>query len=163
MMTAVLPGAYLHSQRLPALDVLDTMNQRAATVGWVCLTIGLVAGFIWASQVPGTDPRVQAMSLQDPKIFVALISWVLYSFEVFAARRIGWGGRRAAYLSAVGFAIVLLNFLPISYFLTNSHMTMNMASSVSTVANAEPLYENPGMRTKLRAMFIASAPSATHG
>lgn len=107
--------------RLPALDVLDTMNQRAATVGWVCLTIGLVAGFIWASQVPGTDPRVQAMSLQDPKIFVALICWVVYSFEVFAARRIGWGGRRAAYLSAVGFAIVLLNFLPISYFLTNSH------------------------------------------
>ena len=38
-----------------------------------------------------------------------------------AARRIGWGGRRAAYLSAVGFAIVLLNFVPISYFLTKSH------------------------------------------
>ena len=107
--------------RLPSLQVLDTMNQRAIMVGWVCLTIGLVAGFIWAGQVRGADPRVQAMSLQDPKIFVALICWVVYSFEVFAARRIGWGGRKAAYLSAVGFAIVLLNFLPISYFLTNSH------------------------------------------
>ena len=42
-------------------------------------------------------------------------------FELFAARRIGWGGRRAAYLSAVGFAIVLLNFVPVSYFLTKSH------------------------------------------
>jgi hypothetical protein len=40
---------------------------------------------------------------------------------LFAARRIGWGGRRAAYLSAVGFGIVLLNFVPISYFLTRSH------------------------------------------
>ena len=39
----------------------------------------------------------------------------------FAARRLGWGGRRAAYLSALGFAIVLLNFVPVSYFLTNSH------------------------------------------
>lgn len=107
--------------RLPALDVLDVMNQRAATVGWVCLTIGLVAGFIWAGQVQSVDPRMQAMSVQDPKIFVALICWLLYSFEVFAARRIGWGGRRAAYLSAVGFAIVLLNFLPVSYFLPNSH------------------------------------------
>ena len=67
------------------------------------------------------DPRVQAMSLQDPKIFVALVCWAVYSFELFAARRIGWGGRRAAYLSAVGFAIVLLNFVPISYFLTKSH------------------------------------------
>ena len=81
-------------------------------------------GAIWAAQVRGTapgDPRVQAMSLQDPKIFVALVCWAVYSFEVFAARRIGWGGRRAAYLSALGFAIVLLNFVPISYFLTTSH------------------------------------------
>ena len=97
------------------------MGQRAIIVGWVCLTIGLVVGAIWASQAPGYDPRVQAMSLEDPKIFVALVCWAVYSFEVFAARRIGWGGRRAAYLSALGFAIVLLNFLPISYFLTNSH------------------------------------------
>ena len=51
----------------------------------------------------------------------ALVCWVVYSFELFAARRIGWGGRRAAYLSAFGFAIVLLNFVPISYFLTTSH------------------------------------------
>ena len=47
------------------------------------------------------------------------VCWAVYSFELFAARRIGWGGRRAAYLSALGFAIVLLNFVPISYFLTN--------------------------------------------
>ena len=40
---------------------------------------------------------------------------------MFAARRIGWGGRKTAYLSLVGFAIVLVNFLPISYYLTKSH------------------------------------------
>ena len=51
----------------------------------------------------------------------ALLCWAVYSFELFAARWIGWGGRRAAYLSALGFAIVLLNFVPISYFLTKSH------------------------------------------
>lgn len=107
--------------RLPSLQVLDSMNQRAIAVGWVCLTIGLAVGAIWASQAPNHDPRVQAMSLQDPTIFVALVCWAVYSFEMFAARRIGWGGRRTAYLSALGFAIVLLNFLPISYFLTKSH------------------------------------------
>ena len=51
---------------------------------------------------------------------VALICWGVYSFEAFAARRMGWGGRRTAYLSALGFAIVLLNLVPIS-FLTPSH------------------------------------------
>jgi hypothetical protein len=52
---------------------------------------------------------------------VAVVCWAVYSFEVFAVRRLGWGGRRSAYLSAVGFAIVLLNFVPIGYFLTRSH------------------------------------------
>jgi len=110
--------------RLPSLQVLDRMNQVTVVVGWIFLTIGIAAGTLWAAQARGgygLDPRVQRMSLQDPKIFVALICWVVYSFELFAARRIGWGGRRAAYLSALGFAIVLLNFVPISYFSTNSH------------------------------------------
>jgi ABC-type transport system involved in cytochrome c biogenesis permease subunit len=110
--------------RLPSLQVLDRMNQRAIVIGWVFLTVGIIVGGIWAAQArtyAAVDPRVQAMSLQDPKIFVALFCWAVYSFELFAARRIGWGGRRAAYLSAVGFAIVLLNFVPISYFLTKSH------------------------------------------
>ena len=101
------------------------MNQRAIVVGWIFLTVGIIVGVDLggpgAQSYGGADPRVQAMSLQDPKIFVALVCWAVYSFELFAARRIGWGGRRTAYLSALGFAIVLLNFVPISYFLTKSH------------------------------------------
>jgi ABC-type uncharacterized transport system permease subunit len=108
--------------RLPSLQVLDSMNQRAVVVGWVFLTIGLIVGAVWTTQVRTySDPRVEAMSLQDPKIAVALVCWFVYSFEAFAARRLGWGGRRTAYLSALGFAIVLLNFTAISYFATNSH------------------------------------------
>src|SRR2546425_6972906 len=110
--------------RLPSLQVLDRMNQRAIMIGWLFLTIGVIVGGVWAAEARGyasADPRVQAMSLHDPEIFVALLCWAVYSFELFAARRIGWGGRRTAYLSALGFAIVLLNFVPISYFLTKSH------------------------------------------
>jgi len=111
--------------RLPSLQVLDRMNQGAIVIGWIFLTVGMIVGAIWTAQARGgysaLDPRVQAMSLQDPKILVALVSWGIYSFEAFAARRMGWGGRRTAYLSALGFAIVLLNLVPISYFLTRSH------------------------------------------
>src|SRR5229473_2254772 len=107
--------------RLPSLQVLDRMNQRAIVIGWIFLTVGIAVGAVWATTYAGPDPHVQEMSLQDPKIFVAVLCWAVYSFELFAARRIGWGGRRTAYLSAVGFAIVLLNFVPISYFLKQSH------------------------------------------
>jgi ABC-type transport system involved in cytochrome c biogenesis permease subunit len=110
--------------RLPSLQVLDRMNHIAIVLGWVFLTVGLIVGVIWAAQAQNyapADPRVRAMALGDPKIFVALVTWTVYSFELFAARRIGWGGRRTAYLSALGFAIVLLNFVPVSYFLTRSH------------------------------------------
>jgi ABC-type transport system involved in cytochrome c biogenesis permease subunit len=110
--------------RLPSLQVLDRMNRRAIVIGWVFLTVGVVVGAMLVSQarlVAAADPRVEAMQLTDPKILVALVCWAVYSFELFAARWIGWGGRKRAYLSAIGFAIVLLNFVPISYFLTKSH------------------------------------------
>lgn len=108
--------------RLPPLRVLDVMNGRAVAVGWSFLTAGVVIGGIWATQVQSSpDPRAQAMSLADPKILVAVVSWGLYSFALYARRAIGWSGRRAAWLSAVGFIIVLLNFVPVGYFFTRSH------------------------------------------
>ena len=61
------------------------------------------------------------MHFGDPKILVALISWAVYSFALLARRVIGWSGRRAAWLSAIAFVIVLLNFVPVGYFFTKSH------------------------------------------
>jgi len=108
--------------RLPSLQTLDVMNGRAVVVGWLFLTCGLVIGVIWAAQIHAVpDPRVQAMKVGDPKILFAILSWAMYSFALFARRTIGWSGRRAAWLSTIGFLVVLLNFLPIGYFLTRSH------------------------------------------
>ncbi len=114
---------YLY-ERLPSLQVMDVMNGRAVTVGWVFLTLGVAVGAFWAVAVRDIvpqDPRVQAMGALDPKIFVAIVTWVIYSFSVVARRVLGWHGRRAAWLSAAGFVVVMLNFLPISYFVSNSH------------------------------------------
>ena len=108
-------------ERLPSLNVLDEMNLRAVKIGWLFLTVGLIAGGIWASQLPPSAAPTRSMSIADPKIFVAVLSWAVYSFELYAQRAIGWRGRRAAWLSAVGFGIVLLNFVPVSYFFTTSH------------------------------------------
>jgi ABC-type transport system involved in cytochrome c biogenesis permease subunit len=111
--------------RLPSLQTLDVMNARAIAIGWLFLTIGLVSGAVWAAQaraVAPDDPNLQAMSsLIDPKVLFAVFAWAVYSFAVLARRTMGWSGRRTARLSVFGFAIVLLNFVPISYFVTTSH------------------------------------------
>ena len=114
---------YLYT-RLPSLHVLDAMNSRAVVVGWLFLTIGVVVGVVWAAEARALTPEnlnLQAMSLQDPKVFIAVLTWAVYSFALLARRALGWTGRRSAWLSALGFVIVLLNFLPVSYFVTTSH------------------------------------------
>ena len=111
-------------ERLPSLQALDVMNSRTVLIGWILMTVGLSAGALWVTQalaMAPSDARVQAMSLRDPKISIALMTWVVYTFQLVARRVIGWRGRPAAYLAAAGFAIVLLNFVLVSYFLTDSH------------------------------------------
>ena len=110
--------------RLPSLQILDLMNSRAVTIGWLFLTVGLVVGIIWTAQARGVtpdDPNLQAMALDDPKVFLAVVTWAVYSFALLARRTMGWTGRKAALLSALGFAIILLNFVPLSYFVETSH------------------------------------------
>jgi ABC-type transport system involved in cytochrome c biogenesis permease subunit len=110
--------------RLPSLHILDAMNSRAVLLGWVFLTVGVVVGVVWTAQARALSPgnvNLQAMSLDDPKIFIAVLSWAVYSFEMFARRTLGWAGRRSAWLSALGFVIILLNLLPVNYFVTTSH------------------------------------------
>jgi ABC-type transport system involved in cytochrome c biogenesis permease subunit len=114
---------YLY-ERLPSLQILDVMNSHAVAIGWLFLTVGVIVGFIWTAQARVSTPgniNLQAMSIEDPKIFFALLAWLVYSFAVIARGTMGWTGRRAAWLSALGFAIILLNFLPVSYFVETSH------------------------------------------
>lgn len=110
--------------RLPSLQVLDRMNSRAVAIGWVFLTAGVIVGVVWASQaraVSPNDPNLRAMSLDDPKILFAIVTWAVYSFAVVARQVMGWTGRKAAWLSAAGFVIPMLNFLLVNYFVTSSH------------------------------------------
>lgn len=110
-------------KRLPSLQKLDRMNMSAVRIGWAFITAGIVIGGAWAMTSAvrtAPDPRLQAMTIVDPKILVAFLCWGIYSFHLLA-RRIGWSAKRSAWLSTIGFVIVLLNFIPVGFFLTRSH------------------------------------------
>lgn len=116
------PGVFY--ARLPSLATLDHMNGRAIVGGFACLTVGMAIGVFWmlqAGQATPLDPRVAAMSMADPKILIALGSWLLYAFQILARTTLGWSGKRTAWLSAVGFVIILVNLLPVAYLVPTSH------------------------------------------
>ena len=110
--------------RLPSLQILDVMNSRAVTIGWLFLTSASSSASIWTAR-RGRSRRTTRTSRRcrsnDPKIFVALLDVGGVLVRGLRAADDGVDGRRAAWLSALGFAIVLLNFLPVSYFVTTSH------------------------------------------
>jgi ABC-type transport system involved in cytochrome c biogenesis permease subunit len=110
--------------RLPSLQVLDAMNSRAVTIGLLLLTIGVIVGIVWTQQARvdfPEDSNLAGIGLADPKVIITVVTWAVYAFSVLVRRTLGWAGRRAALLSTVGFVIVLLNFLTVTYFLETSH------------------------------------------
>jgi len=106
-------GLFFH--RLPPLAVLDQMNFYAATVGFVFLTIAIATGFAWAVHVFRDQ-------LFDPKLAVALITWLFYGATVFGRKYRSWRGPRLAYSSSVGFVVVLLSTFAVNFFLTKFHV-----------------------------------------
>jgi len=87
-------------QRLPPLDVLDTMGLRAVLVGFPLLTFGMVTGTFWLLRSHGSEFYVsQALGLVAWAIFAAVIV-----LRVFA----GWQGRKAALGTMMGFICTLL-------------------------------------------------------
>jgi ABC-type uncharacterized transport system permease subunit len=76
--------------RLPPLGVLDELTWKTMTVGFVFITLAVVAGSTWAFVEWGTR------WVSDPRIVISLATWVLYLVMVFLRTTAGWRGRKAA-------------------------------------------------------------------
>ena len=95
--------------RLPSLEICDKLYYRSLLFGLPMLSVGLLMGFVWASRTWHGPWEL------DPKILAALITWVIYLI-LFATRASGgWSGRRSSYLAILGFALVMVTFLGISF------------------------------------------------
>ena len=92
-------------QRLPSLGRLDSFGQWTMASGFSLITIGLIAGAVYAHQVMGSFLR------GTPKEVFALVTWLAYAALVHTRFVQGWRGRRGAVLSVAAFALVLFTFL----------------------------------------------------
>ncbi len=107
-------------KRLPSLQTLDQINGRAASFGLVFLSLGLFASSMWAHQALGR-PWVW----DEPAFAGALIAWFIYAGHLFARLVAGWGGKRAAFFSIVGFTLVLFTFPVVGIFFPGKHSFAN--------------------------------------
>lgn len=101
--------------RLPSLQTLDVANYKIIAVGFPLLTLGIITGAVWAETAWGRPWGF------DPKETWSAITWMIYAIYLHARFLANWQGRRAAYLSLLGFAAVLFTYLGVNYLLTGLH------------------------------------------
>jgi len=93
------------SFKLPPLDFLDMLNQRSMLLGFPFLTLGILTGAMSAQLTLGSYVN------WNPEQIWALVTWVFYFVVLMGRVTVGWRAKKAAYLTIVGFAGVLLTFL----------------------------------------------------
>lgn len=98
----------LSPQRLTLADTLDNISYRIIGLGFPLLTIGIIAGAVWANEAWGSYWS------WDPKETWALITWLVFAAYLHARITKGWQGRRPAILAATGFAVVWVCYLGVN-------------------------------------------------
>lgn len=102
-------------RRLPSLELLDSVGYRCIGSGFVVLTIGLAAGFVYARIAWGH------FWSWDPKEVWATVVWLFYAALLHERLTVGWRGRRSAVMSIIGFAVVLFTFLGVNLLMEGHH------------------------------------------
>ncbi len=98
----------LTPQRLSLAETLDNVSYRIIGLGFPLLTIGIIAGGVWANEAWGTYWS------WDPKETWALITWLVFAAYLHSRITRGWQGRRPAILAAIGFVIVWICYLGVN-------------------------------------------------
>lgn len=98
----------LSPQRLSLAETLDNISYRIIGLGFPLLTIGIIAGAVWANEAWGTYWS------WDPKETWALITWLVFAAYLHARITKGWQGRRPAILAATGFVVVWICYLGVN-------------------------------------------------
>jgi cytochrome c-type biogenesis protein CcsB len=91
--------------KLPPLDFLDSLNQQSIVLGFPFLPLGIITGAISAEFARGSYLS------WNPEQTWALVTWLFYLVVLLGRLTVGWRAKRAAYLTIIGFAGVLLTFL----------------------------------------------------
>ena len=94
---------------------LEAIVTQTISFGFLFLTLGILTGAVWANSAWGTYWS------WDPKETWSLITWFIYAAFLHFNYMRGWRGRRAAWISIVGFASVLFTYYGVNFLLSGLH------------------------------------------
>jgi len=101
--------------RLPSQAAVDDLSFRFIGVGFIFLSIMIVAGAIWANEAWG---RYWGW---DPIETWSLISWIVYAGYLHVRLTLGWQGRKAAWYAAAALPIVLFTLIGVPVIYQSIH------------------------------------------
>ncbi len=88
--------------KLPALEILDTVSARLVQLGFPFMTIGLLTGAIYSERVTGVYFSLGLLNI------VGVTVWALFGVLLYVRLTIGWRGRKAAVLTLLGVSATML-------------------------------------------------------
>lgn len=105
-------------ERIPEPDILDDLIFRFIFFGFISLTIEVGAGAMWAKALWG---RYWGW---DPIETWSLISWLTYGINLHLRVTLGWNGAKAAWLTVISFATVVITFFGVKYIVSVHTMSL---------------------------------------
>jgi cytochrome c-type biogenesis protein CcsB len=99
----------------PSTRILDDINYKSIMIGFPLLSLGIITGAAWANYAWGTYWS------WDPKETWSLIVWFIYAAFLHARFTRGWVGKKAAWLSIIGFAATIFCYLGVNLVLSGLH------------------------------------------
>ena len=95
--------------KLKLLQSLDNWSYRIIGLGFPFLTIGIIAGGVWANEAWGSYWS------WDPKETWALITWIVFATYLHARITKGWEGKKTAVLGGLGFFVIWICYLGVNF------------------------------------------------
>jgi cytochrome c-type biogenesis protein CcsB len=96
-------------KKLNLLESLDNLSYRIIGLGFPLLTIGIIAGAVWANEAWGSYWS------WDPKETWALITWLVFAAYLHARITKSWQGKGPAILASIGFIVVWICYLGVNF------------------------------------------------
>ena len=95
--------------RLTLLESIDNLSYRTISFGFPLLTIGIIAGAVWANEAWGSYWS------WDPKETWALITWLVFASYLHARITKSWQGRKPAIIASIGFIVVWICYIGVNF------------------------------------------------